>query len=90
MRILNSTILLLLIITSCELQENKVDNTEPLYGEVKKNKEHKEIDKDFIEDCLNKFGSIDNSVTVLIDNSWKYFYNNDSSFAVPSDILNKG
>ncbi|QJP35431.1 tetratricopeptide repeat protein [Nonlabens sp. Ci31] len=82
MRILFTTILLLLILTSCQSQESQVDNTKPLYGEVKKNKEHKEIDKDFIQDCLNQFGSIDSSVNVQIDNAWRYFYNNDLETAM--------
>jgi len=47
MRRLYTTILLLFILTSCQSQVSKVDNTKPLYGEVEKNKEQKEIDKDF-------------------------------------------
>jgi tetratricopeptide (TPR) repeat protein len=82
MRILHLRFLFLLILISCQSQESNVDNTKPLYGEVKKNKKQKEIDKDFIQDCLNQFGSIENSVNVQIDNAWRYFYNNDLETAM--------
>ena len=81
MKIIYSVILITILI-SCQSQEYKVDNTLPMYGEVEKSKEHKEIDEKFIEDCLNQFGSIDSSVYVHIDNAWRYFYNNDLETAM--------
>jgi tetratricopeptide (TPR) repeat protein len=77
MKIFYTAFLILIIFISCEAQEKEVDNTKPLYGEIEKSKEHKEIDNKFIGECLEQFGSIDNSVNVQIDHAWRYYYNND-------------
>lgn len=53
-----------------------------MYGGTEKSKEHKEIDEEFIQDCLKQFGSIDSSVNVQIDNAWRYYYNNDLKTAM--------
>lgn len=82
MKILYTALFILTILSSCQSQDNKVDNTVPMYGGIKKSKEHKEIDNEFIQDCLKEFGSIDNSVNVQIDHAWKYFYNNDLETAM--------
>ncbi|MDG1476342.1 MAG: hypothetical protein P8Q14_04295, partial [Vicingaceae bacterium] len=74
--------MILTIFSSCQSQDNKVDNISPMYGEVEKSKEHKEIDEEFIQDCLKQFGSIDSSVNVQIDHAWRYFYNNDLETAM--------
>ena len=82
MKAFYTTILILIIFGSCHSQENKIDNTLPMYGGTEKSKEHKEIDEEFIEDCLKQFGSIDSSVNVQIDNAWRYFYHNDLETAM--------
>ena len=71
-------------LTSCNTKTTgqQVDNTKPMYGEVTKSKEHKEIDKDFKKECLEQFGSIDSSVYLHIDHAWRYFYNNDLKSAM--------
>ncbi len=77
--------LLLVLITiplSCQSQDSQVDNTKPMYGEVKKSIEHKKIDNDFIQECLTQFGTIDSSVIVITDNAWRYYYNNDLKTAM--------
>jgi tetratricopeptide (TPR) repeat protein len=82
MKLFYTTILILTIFSSCQSQDNKVDNISPMYGGVEKSKEHKEIDKEFIQDCLKQFGSVDSSVNVQIDNAWRYFYNDDLETAM--------
>jgi tetratricopeptide (TPR) repeat protein len=82
MKALYTSILILTIFSSCQSQENKVDNTLPMYGEISKSKEHQEIDDEFIQDCLEQFGSVDSSVNVQIDHAWRYFYNDDLETAM--------
>ena len=82
MKLLLTTILTLAILSSCDSQSIKIDNTKPMYGEVERTKEYKEIDEEFIQDCLKQFGTIDSSVAVQIDNAWRYYYNNDLKTAM--------
>ncbi len=82
MRLFYTTFFILIIFSSCQAQEAKVDNTKPLYGEIKKSKEHKIIDEDFRQECLEQFGSIDSSVNIQIDHAWRYFYNNELKTAM--------
>jgi tetratricopeptide (TPR) repeat protein len=82
MKLFYTTILILMIFSSCQSQDNTVDNTIPMYGETEKSKEYKETDEKFIKDCLKQFGSIDSSVFVQIDHAWRYYYNNDLKTAM--------
>ncbi len=82
MRVFYTIIIILTALNSCQSQENKIDNTKPLYGEIEKSKYYKMIDEDFRQDCLKQFGSIDSSVNVQIDHAWRYFYNNELTTAM--------
>jgi len=82
MRLLYTTFLILIVFSSCQSQGNKVDNTQPMFGGVEKSEEHKKIDKDFIQECMNKYGSIESSVSTHIDHAWRYYYNNDLETAM--------
>lgn len=82
MKLLYTVFLILIVFSSCQSQGNKVDNTEPMFGGVEKNEEHKKIDKDFIQECMNKYGSLESSVSTHIDNAWRYFYNDDLETAM--------
>ncbi|BDD05524.1 tetratricopeptide repeat protein [Aureibacter tunicatorum] len=82
MKFLYTTALLLIFYNSCQSQTQKIDNTLPMYGEIQKSEKHKEIDQQFIEECLQRFNSIDSSVNVHVDLAWKYFYNDDLKTAM--------
>lgn len=82
MRLFYTTLFILIILNSCQVQITKVDNTKPLYGEVEKSKDHKTFDEDFKQTCLEQFGSTDSSVSVQIDHAWRYFYNNELKTAM--------
>jgi len=82
MRTFLTAIIYLMILNSCNAQKLKVDNKKPMYGEVEKSKEHKKIDQDFIQECLDQFGSIDSSVIVYTDIAWRYYYNNSLETAM--------
>jgi len=75
-------LLSIMLLLSCQSKELQVDNTKPMYGEVKKSLEHKNIDEDFIKECLLQFGSIDSSIASISDNAWRYYYNNDLETAM--------
>lgn len=82
MKILYTTILTLTILSSCQSQNNKIDNTLPMYGGMEKSREFKELDEEFRQVSLKQFGSIDSAVNVQIDNAWRYFYNDDLETAM--------
>ncbi|WP_158977991.1 tetratricopeptide repeat protein [Cellulophaga sp. L1A9] len=82
MKLLYTTIFILAFFSSCQSQDNKADNTIPMFGEIEKSKEQKETDAEFIQDCLKQFGSVDSSVNAQIDNAWRYFYNDDLETAM--------
>ncbi|AFU68590.1 TPR_2 repeat domain protein [Psychroflexus torquis ATCC 700755] len=82
MKLLVTSLLTLSILSSCHSQNNKIDNTQPRYGEVKKTKEYRELDEEFIQDCLKQFGTIDSSAAIQIDHAWRYYYNNDLKTAM--------
>ena len=69
-------ILLVLIAFSCQSQK-KIDNTQPMYGEVEKSEKYKDIDKEFINECLNTYGTIDSAVSFHLDYAWRYYYHNE-------------
>lgn len=66
-------------ISSCNYvtNEHQVDNTKPMYGEVIKNEEYKKADEDFKNECLEKWKTIDSSVSIVVNDAWNYFYHND-------------
>jgi tetratricopeptide (TPR) repeat protein len=68
--------------SSCESKAQKPDNTEPMYGEIIKSEEYKKLDKEFIEQSIKQFGTIDSAVKFHIDYAWRYFYNNDLETAM--------
>lgn len=74
--------LLFTMFSSCQSQNNKVDNTMPMYGETEKNEKFKQIDEEFIKNSLEKFGSIDSAVNVHIDHAWRFFYNDNEELAM--------
>lgn len=76
------SLLFVLGLSSCGSRAQQVDNTKPMYGEVPKSNEYKEVDEDFKKECLAQFGTIDSSVRVQIDNAWRYFYHNDLKTAM--------
>jgi len=82
MKLLLTTILVLAVLCSCRSQQDEIDNTQPMYGEVEKTREQKEIDQEFIENSLKQFGTIDSSVAVQIDHAWRFYYNNDLKTAM--------
>ncbi len=68
--------------SSCKTNGQEVDNTKPMYGEVRKSEEYKKIDDLFIKESLEKFRTVDSAVYVQIDYSWRYFYHNDLKTAM--------
>jgi len=77
MKINTLSLLVIAILISCNSPGQNADNKKPMYGEVQKNKEQIKLDEEFINTCLEQFGSLDSSVNVHIDLAWRYYYNND-------------
>ncbi|MDR0871895.1 MAG: hypothetical protein LBN27_00305 [Prevotellaceae bacterium] len=75
---------LLVSFSSCfSMEKNQQpDNTKPMYGEVLKNEIYKKLDKEFIENCIQQYGTIDSAVIVHINYAWGYFYRNDVTTAM--------
>lgn len=78
--ILHILFIFTLILSGCT--QGGADNTKPMYGEIEKSEGQKEADKEFIEDCLEEFGTIDSSIKVTNNNGWSYLSKNDKTTAI--------
>jgi len=74
---ISSFILICISLLSCHAQELKPDNKKPMYGEVAKSDEYKQIDKDFIDFCITQYGSAENAAKAHINFAWHYIHTDD-------------
>ncbi len=67
---------------SCDTKGQQPDNTIPMFGNIVKSEKYNQLDKEFIDQSLKQFGTIDSATAVHIDLAWRYFYNNDLKTAM--------
>ena len=70
-----------MVLLSCSSTQ-KPDNTKPMYGEVPKSEQYKQVDEDFKKQCIEYYGTIHNAVQAHIEFGWDYFLNNDVTTAM--------
>jgi tetratricopeptide (TPR) repeat protein len=77
-------VVLIFVILSCNNNTNdqQVDNTKPMYGEVPKNLLYKMSDKKFRVESIGQFKTLDSAVIMYTEIAWDYFKHNDLETAM--------
>lgn len=74
--------LFLIGLFSCQGQNQRPDNTKPMYGEVPKSKEYQKIDDEFKLHCMRQFGSLGEAANAHIHFAWDYIARDESETAM--------